>query len=57
MKIGKFEVDSKNLLKVGASVVGIAGMLLSNVVAANDQKKMKDDLKDEIMKELTKKEN
>lgn len=57
MKIGKFEVDSKNLLKVGASVVGIAGMLLSNIVAANDQKKMKDDLKDEIMKELTKKEN
>lgn len=53
MKIGKFEIDSAKAVKVGASVVGIAGMVLSSIVASNDQKKLKSDLKDEILKELS----
>ena len=54
MKLGKFEVDTNVILKVGATVATLAGMLMSNKVAANDQMKLKEELKSEILKDLSK---
>ena len=51
------KVEPAKLLKVGAIVVGLAGTLLANAVAANDQQKMKDDLKKELLDELAAKKN
>lgn len=49
--IGK--VDGTKVLKVGAMVLGVAGMLVSNIIEENNQKSLKDELKKELMKELT----
>lgn len=52
MKIGKFEIDSAKAVKIGATMVSFTGMVLSSIVASNDQKKLKIDLKNEILNEL-----
>ena len=54
MNIGKLKIDNAALLKAGATVVGIAGMLLSNVVASNEQKKMKMEIEEDLLKKLSK---
>ena len=54
MKLGKFEVDTDVIWKFGATVATVAGMLLSNKVAANDRMKLREELKSEILKDLSK---
>ena len=54
MKLGKFTIDTNILWKVGATCVTIAGMVMSNKVASNEQMKMREDLKNEVLKELSK---
>lgn len=47
------KVDGTKVLKVGAAVLGVAGVLLSNIIEENNQKTLKNELKDELIKELT----
>lgn len=54
MKLGKFTIDTNHLWKVGATFVTVAGMIMSNKVAANEQMKMREDLKNELLRELSK---
>ena len=48
------KIDSKKALKIGSTVIGIAGLLVSNLVSKNDRADMKNELKDEILKEMSK---
>ena len=50
----KFKMDPTKILSIGVTVLGITGTLLSNVVESNNRKKMMDELKKELMKELLK---
>lgn len=50
----KIKIDSKKALKVGSTVIGIAGLLIGNLVDKNDRNDMKAELKDEILKEMSK---
>lgn len=54
MKLGKLMIDTNILWKVGATCMTIVGMVMSNKAAANDQMKMREDLKNEVLKELSK---
>lgn len=49
----KFEIDPAKVLSVTVTVLGIAGTLLSNKVEGNNRKKMKAEIKGELMKELS----
>lgn len=49
----KFEIDPAKVLSVTVTVLGIAGTLLSNKVEGNNRKKMKAEIKDELVKELS----
>lgn len=53
----KIKIDSAKVISVAAGVLGIASMLVSNIKASNDQKSMKAELKEEIMKDLLKEKN
>ena len=48
------KIDSKKVLKIGSMVIGIAGLLIGNLVSKNDRDDLKCELKDEILKELSK---
>lgn len=50
----KFKMDPTKVLSVTATLLGVAGTLLSNKVDANNRKAMKEELKKELMRELTK---
>lgn len=57
MKKNIFEkVNLGQVTAVASTVLGVAGVLLSNVVDKNNRADMKAELKDEILKELTKTE-
>lgn len=47
------KVDGAKALKVVAAVLGVGGVLISNIIEENNQKALKSQLKDELMKELT----
>lgn len=47
------KIDSGKLLKIGSMAVGVAGLLLSNLVESNAQKSMKEELKKELLKEMS----
>lgn len=50
----KFKFDANKVLPVAVTLLGLAGTLLSNKVDANNRKALKLELKDELLKELTK---
>ncbi len=50
----KFKMDMTKLLPVAVTLLGVAGTLLSNKVDSNNRKTMKAELKEELMKELSK---
>lgn len=54
MKIGKFELDNGLLLKLGSGLIGLAGIVISNLVSANDQKKLKIEIEEDVLKKLSK---
>ena len=54
MKIGKFELDNGLLLKLSSGLIGLAGIVISNLVSANDQKKLKAEIEEDVFKKLTK---
>lgn len=49
----KIKIDSSTALRVGSTVIGIAGLLIGNLVSKNDRAEMKAELKEEILKDLT----
>lgn len=50
----KFKFDPTKALSVAVTVLGVAGTLLSSKVESNNRKALKSELKEELMKELTK---
>lgn len=54
MKIGKFELDNGLLLKLGSGLIGLVGIVISNLVSANDQKKLKIEIEEDVLKKLSK---
>ena len=50
----KLKFDPTKLLPVASMALGLAGMVVSNIMKNNETKTMKTELKDEIIKELTK---
>lgn len=50
----KFKVDPAKILSVTVTILGIAGTLLSNKVDSNNRRAMKAELKEELLKELSK---
>lgn len=50
----KIKIDGKKALKIGSTVIGVAGLLIGNLVSKNDRDDMKNELKDEILKEISK---
>lgn len=50
----KFKIDGKKALKIVSTVIGVAGLLIGNLVTKNDRDDMKNELKDEILKEIAK---
>jgi len=49
------KVDLGKVAAVTSTIIGVAGVLLSNVVEKNNRNDMKAQLKDEILKELANK--
>ena len=50
----KIKMDPTKVLSAVVSILGVAGMLLSNKVESDNRKTMKSELKEEILKELSK---
>ena len=50
----KIKIDSAKVLSIAVTVLGVAGTLLSSKVESNSRKAMKSELKEEILKELSK---
>ena len=50
----KVNIDPKKALSVASMVLGVAGVLLTNKVDANNRSAMKDELKKELLDELSK---
>lgn len=48
----KINFDSKKALKIGSTVIGIAGLLISNLVSKNERDEMKEELKQELLDEM-----
>lgn len=46
--------DSKTALKVGSFAIGVASLIVSNLVGKNERAEMKAELRDEVLKELSK---
>ena len=55
MKFDK--IKPEKLLPIASAVLGIAGMLVSNAMQKNEKKVWKEEVKDELMKELLKEKN
>lgn len=51
------KIDPAKVLKVVGVGLAIAGTLVSNKIASNDQKALKGELKEELLKELTSDKN
>lgn len=51
----KFKFDGAKALSIGVTALGVIGTLLSTKVHDNEQKAMKAELKEELLKELSKK--
>lgn len=51
----KIKFDASKLLPVAVMLLGAAGTLLSNKVDSNNRKAMKAEIKEELIKELSKK--
>lgn len=51
----KFKFDSAKALSIGVTALGVIGTLLSTKVHDNERKAMKAELKEELLKELSKK--
>lgn len=51
----KLKLDPAKILSVAVTVLGVAGTLLSSKVESNNRKAMKSELKEELLKELSKK--
>lgn len=47
------KIDSKKALKVVGMAISVAGLLISNLVNKNDRDDLKNELKDEILKEVS----
>lgn len=54
MKFKDIKFDGTKVLSVAVAALGIAGTLLSNKVDSNNRKAMKDELKKELLDEITK---
>ena len=50
----KIKIDLTKILNVTVTVLGVVGTLLASKVEANNRKVMKDELKEELLKEITK---
>lgn len=50
----KFKFDTTKVLSIASTILGVAGVLLSNKVDANNRKTMKSELKKELLEELRK---
>ena len=50
----KFKFDTTKALSIGVTLLGVLGTILSNKVESDSRKAMKSELKDELLKELTK---
>lgn len=48
------KIDSTKILGLAVTVLGVAGTLLSNKVEENKMKDLKNELKDEILKDIKK---
>jgi hypothetical protein len=48
------KIDSTRVLGIAVTVLGVAGTLLSNKVEENKMKDLKNELKDEILKDIKK---
>ena len=48
------KIDSTKVLGIAVTVSGVAGTLLSNKVEENKMKDLKNELKDEILKDIKK---
>ena len=53
----KFKFDATKALSIAATLLGVAGTILSNKVESESRKVMKSELKEELLKELTKSMN
>ena len=51
------KVDGKKVLSVAVTGLGLALTLLNNKVESNNRQALKDELKDELLKELTSKQD
>lgn len=49
------KIDSKKVLSIGVTVLGVAGTLLSTKVDSNNRETLKNQLKEELIQELSKK--
>lgn len=54
MKKLDLKFDGAKALSIGVTVLGVVGTLLSSKVDSNNRKAMKNELKDELLKELSK---
>lgn len=50
----KFKIDPAKGLSIFVTILGVAGTLLSNKVEENARKTMKDEVKKEVLDELSK---
>lgn len=50
----KIKIDGKKALKIGSTVIGVAGLIIGNLVNKNDRDDLKSELKEEILKEMSK---
>ena len=53
----KFKIDSAKVLSLVVTGLGVAGTILSSKVQSNDRKAMKEELKNELLKELSSSDN
>lgn len=53
MNIPKIKIDPAKALSVGVTVLGLVGTLLTNKVEANNRKAMKEEILNELKKEVT----
>lgn len=49
----KIKIDPAKILSTTVTVLGVVGMLLSNKAEENAKKKMKEDLKKEILEDIS----
>lgn len=56
MKVDLKNIDFGKVAGIASTVIGVAGVLLSSVVEKNNKAELKNELKEELLKELTDKE-